>query len=110
MSAPCTMGVGCDEYGVCYAEAHGDPTQCPHYVPPHQCWSVSTTAYVRNADRDATFHAVHFQSPPKKTQRGTSFGLRFPTLIVADYVEDGEAVAAKVAAILNEHWPLGDDA
>jgi len=24
----CTMGVGCDEYGVCYADAHGQPEQC----------------------------------------------------------------------------------
>lgn len=30
-SAPrCSMGVGCDEYGVCYAEAHGQPEMCPH--------------------------------------------------------------------------------
>ncbi len=25
----CTMGVGCDEAGVCYAEAHGEPDRCP---------------------------------------------------------------------------------
>lgn len=25
---PCTMGMGCDEYGVCYAAAHGDPSRC----------------------------------------------------------------------------------
>lgn len=33
MSKLCTMGVGCDEYGVCYASAHGRPEQCPC----HQC-------------------------------------------------------------------------
>lgn len=27
-SGPCTMGVGCDEYGVCYADAHGEPERC----------------------------------------------------------------------------------
>ena len=27
----CTLGVGCDQYGVCYADAHGRPDQCPHY-------------------------------------------------------------------------------
>lgn len=27
----CTMGVGCDEVGVCYAEAHGQPDRCPSY-------------------------------------------------------------------------------
>jgi hypothetical protein len=26
---PCTMGVGCDEAGVCYAAAHGQPERCP---------------------------------------------------------------------------------
>lgn len=26
---PCSMGVGCDEAGVCYAAAHGQPEQCP---------------------------------------------------------------------------------
>ena len=25
---PCTLGMGCDDVGVCYAEAHGDPDQC----------------------------------------------------------------------------------
>lgn len=25
----CTMGVGCNETGVCYAAAHGRPDQCP---------------------------------------------------------------------------------
>jgi hypothetical protein len=26
---PCTMGVGCDETGVCYAGAMGEPERCP---------------------------------------------------------------------------------
>ena len=29
----CTLGVGCDEYGICYAEAHGQPEQCGRNVP-----------------------------------------------------------------------------
>ena len=28
MTTPCTLGVGCDETGVCYAGAHGDLSQC----------------------------------------------------------------------------------
>ncbi len=51
MSGRCTMGVGCDEYGICYAEAHGQPEQCPHYVPPHPApffrglaWGLSLSA------------------------------------------------------------------
>ena len=31
MSAHCTRGVGCDETGMCYAAAHGDPSQCGCY-------------------------------------------------------------------------------
>lgn len=30
---PCPMGVGCDEAGVCYAEAHGKPEECPNHEP-----------------------------------------------------------------------------
>lgn len=26
--AHCSLGMGCDEAGVCYADAHGDPSQC----------------------------------------------------------------------------------
>lgn len=29
MTTPCSMGVGCDEYGVCYAAANGEPWRCP---------------------------------------------------------------------------------
>lgn len=29
-SGPCNLGVGCDEAGVCYAEAMGSPDRCPH--------------------------------------------------------------------------------
>lgn len=28
---PCTMGVGCDESGFCYAMAHDHPEECPFY-------------------------------------------------------------------------------
>ena len=24
----CCLGVGCDEYGICYAAAHGQPDRC----------------------------------------------------------------------------------
>lgn len=30
-TTPCSLGVGCDEVGICYAEAHGVPENCPHY-------------------------------------------------------------------------------
>lgn len=29
----CNMGVGCDEYGVCYASSHGRPDMCPCEAP-----------------------------------------------------------------------------
>jgi hypothetical protein len=78
----------------------------------HQTWSVDSTAYLRNLDREdlrAECIAVHYQSAPTKTERGTSIGLRFPTLIVAGYVEKPRQVADKIAAILNAHW-IEDDA
>lgn len=30
---PCPMGVGCDEVGVCYAAAVGEPYRCPREHP-----------------------------------------------------------------------------
>lgn len=33
------MGVGCDEYGICYAEAHGQPAQCPK--APDRCAALA---------------------------------------------------------------------
>lgn len=36
---PCDMGVGCDESGVCYAEANGEPDRCSKFgvseTPPY---------------------------------------------------------------------------
>jgi len=34
----CNLGVGCDEAGVCYAEAHGHPEQCPREPASAQQW------------------------------------------------------------------------
>lgn len=35
----CSMGVGCDEIGVCFAEAHGEPSQCCRSLPvPELKW------------------------------------------------------------------------
>lgn len=72
----------------------------------HKCFTVSGTAYLRNLTREEISDAVavHYQKPPRETEGGKSIGLRFPLLIVAEYVEDKEGVAEKVAAILNEHW------
>lgn len=33
MSDRCNLGVGCDEYGVCYAEYHGQPEMCGRTPP-----------------------------------------------------------------------------
>lgn len=30
----CNMGVGCEEYGVCYAEANGEPDRCGRVNSP----------------------------------------------------------------------------
>jgi hypothetical protein len=79
--------------------------------PVHRCFTVAETAYLRNLDPEDLNErcvAVHYQKPPTKTERGTSIELRFPILILTGYLEDGDAVAAKVADILERHWD--DDA
>jgi hypothetical protein len=76
-------------------------------VTEHQCFTVSTTAYMRNFDPEqgSEVFAVHYQKPPRKNDDGsTSFGLNFPTLIVSAYMAEPEKVAQRVADILNQHW------
>jgi len=73
----------------------------------HQRFTVSSTAYLRNLsseDRQAEALAVHYQDAPTKTEAGTHISLRFPTLIVASYVNQPHEIADKVARILNAHW------
>ena len=77
----------------------------------HQCFTVSTTAYIRGLsakERREECFAVHYQKPPRKNEDvSTSLSLNFPTLIVTAYLEDQEKIAQRVADILNKHW---DDA
>jgi len=73
----------------------------------HRCFTVSATAYLRNLDRSARNGkniAVHYQDRPTKTERGTSYGMRWPLLIVANYIDNAEEVAQRVADILEKHW------
>lgn len=77
-------------------------------TPAHTCWTVATTSY--RPDRNTPpLRAVHFQAPPKQTEHGRSIAMRFPVLLVPDFVEDAAAFADKLAALLNEHWPEGED-
>jgi len=48
----CSMGVGCDESGVCYAEAHGEPDRCDAWKNPiHRSHLCSACGFVwRPAD------------------------------------------------------------
>lgn len=74
---------------------------------PHECFTVSSTAYLHHLDdedRCAEAFAVHYQRPPKKTERGTSISLNFPLLLVTGYSAAPRDVADRVAAILNKHW------
>ena len=73
----------------------------------HVVWTVDSTSYMRNLDQDdlrGECIAVHYQSPPKKTERGTSIGMTMPVLIVSLYSAEPRVVADRVAAILNKHW------
>lgn len=73
----------------------------------HRRFTAKTTKYLGSLDRadlKARCVAIHYQAPPTKTDNGTSLALCFPALIVTAYLEDPDAVAAKVADILERHW------
>lgn len=77
----------------------------------HKRFTVAATAYLLNLNREemqSPAYAVHYQDPPRPSETGGEIiSLRFPTLIVAAYVSDPQAVAEKVAGILNRHWDDG---
>lgn len=73
----------------------------------HQCFTVSTTAYLHNSrpDRDQDVIAVYYEAPPRKNGNGTtSYSMIAPVLVVTDYMADPEGIAQRVAEILNQHW------
>jgi hypothetical protein len=74
---------------------------------PHQCFTVSTTAYLRNLDPadEQEVYAVHYEDPPRRNEDGTtSYSMIAPTLIVSAYMAEPEKIANRVAALLNTHW------
>lgn len=77
----------------------------------HRCFTVATTNYLRNLDRDDLNErcvAIHYQAPPKKTAGGTSFGLCVPALVVTLYMTEPDAIAQRIADILERHWDDDD--
>jgi hypothetical protein len=73
----------------------------------HQRFTASSTAYLRSLAPEelaAETFAVHYQDPPRVGDGSTSISLRFPALVVSAYLCEAEAVAEKVARILNAHW------
>ncbi len=75
---------------------------------PHQCFTASSTAYMRNLtpdDRREECIAIHYQAAPKDLGDGrSSVSLRAPVLIVSLWMSEQKAIADKVARILNAHW------
>jgi hypothetical protein len=76
----------------------------------HKRFTVSKTAYMRNQSREqmkcGEWWAIHYQDAPTPgTLEGSwNMSMRWPTLIIADYVENPEEMGAKVARILEKHW------
>lgn len=74
----------------------------------HQRFTVDSTAYLRNLDREdlhAKCIAIFHQAPPTVNENGSrNISLRFPMLVVALYLDEPRDVADRVAAILSLHW------
>ncbi|MDE2106919.1 MAG: hypothetical protein KGL39_57425 [Patescibacteria group bacterium] len=71
-------------------------------------WSAETTAYRMSREHKPIWALVYDPTPGgRKNEDGTtSFGLRFPALILAEYLDGQEAEAKKLAAALNAHDDL----
>lgn len=78
---------------------------------PHKCFSVSTTAYMRNfnPEKGPEVFAVHYGAPPIRNEDGsTTHSLILPTLIVSACMSEPEKIAERVAEILNARWDESD--
>jgi hypothetical protein len=73
----------------------------------HQCWSVSSTSYIRalnSEERRADHLAIHYEKPPVIHDKSTTFSLILPMLVVSLYAGQPRELADRAAAILNKHW------
>ncbi|SNT05199.1 hypothetical protein SAMN06295912_1352 [Sphingomonas laterariae] len=74
----------------------------------HQSFTVDTTAYLRNLDREDRQQrciAIHYQAAPVEHADGSkSISLRVPALIMSLYLGKPNEAAEKIARILNKHW------
>lgn len=69
-------------------------------VPSRPYFDVSTTAATIPA-RGAW--AIHAGDQPRRTERGVSYPLRFPMLLLPDFITPQESTAKAVADVLNQH-------
>lgn len=74
----------------------------------HLHFTASPTAYLRNLSKEGLQEcawAVYYQKALVKKEDGTtSMSWNFPVLIVSTYSSAPEALAARVARILEAHW------
>lgn len=75
----------------------------------HTVWTVDSTSYLRNLDKQdlrGECIAIHYQKPPVRNEEkgSTSYSMIFPTLVVSLYISEQREMAERVAAILNKHW------
>lgn len=77
MKTQCNFGVGCDEYGVCYAAAHGQPERCGKPNP--------MDVIVENA-QITTFHDVSWDA---FTRLAKEFHKALPAAKTSEEVEAG---------------------
>lgn len=50
VAGPCSLGVGCEQYGVCYADAHGKPEECGK--PSFACEALKDDRRIADHDKE----------------------------------------------------------
>ncbi|QUT04010.1 hypothetical protein KFK14_12725 [Sphingobium phenoxybenzoativorans] len=77
------------------AQFNGPPAEEPDPFADHKCWS---------AGESSKGWAVYHEPKPKKTEVGTSYGLRVPALLIFEGFAKRDQIAQRIADILNKHW------
>ena len=70
VAGPCSLGVGCEQYGVCYADAHGKPEECGK--PSFECEALKDARRIADHDKKLWLAAEARVTVPSTAARFSS--------------------------------------
>ena len=105
VAGPCSLGVGCEQYGVCYADAHGKPEECGK--PSFECEALKDARRIADHDKKLWLAAESRIAELEKEKHAAlpMIAELEKRLADAERVIEPFARAVKYSEALNRHQP-----